>query len=104
MNAPVRLGSPSPKDLRRDNTTYVRDIRTGQSICTFNGRNHAFDAINDCPGGPAFGWASIQHGDCEGVEYITVDGVPVAWIDEPPHSFLTDEIEAALFPMQMAAE
>lgn len=95
----------SPAEQRRDNTTYVRDIQTGQAMCVFNGRKHAFDAVYDCLGGTAFAWTSIQHGDCEGVEYITSDGVPVAWIDEGPgHRFTTDEIFAAVFPMQVAAE
>jgi hypothetical protein len=99
------LGKNSPRDLRRDTTTYVRDIKTGDVICAFNGRHHAFDEVQHAVGGTVFAWTSIQHGDLEGTEYITADGEPVAWIDEGPgERYLTDEIHEVLFPMRQAAE
>jgi hypothetical protein len=106
MNTHTRyLTAPkSSAEKRWDRTTWVRDMQTGYKICAFDGRRHTFDVVRDLNGGTVFAWTSVTTGDAEGVEYITADGVPVAWIDEPPHSFSTDEIHAALFPQQIAAE
>lgn len=106
------LGKISPAELRRDNTTWVRDLKTGEAICTFT--------APEWEGDPN-GWYvqlqvylghwvskiemhSIKEGPCEGFEYIVCDGEPVAWIDEPPHSVTTDEICEAVFPLRQAAQ
>ena len=100
------LGKSSTSEKRADNTTWVRDLKTGDEICAFRGWYHAFDVVAVALDTSA-NWdqCSIQSGPCEGVEYLSADGEPVAWIDEPPHSFETSQIYAALFPeMAMAAE
>jgi hypothetical protein len=99
----------SPAEKRRDNTTYVRDIKTGDVICTFNGWFHAFEEVDRVcdlsKPGDCWSRESIKTGPYEGVEYIAVLGEPVAWIDEGPgERYLTDEIHEALFPMRQAAE
>lgn len=95
----------SPREARQDRTTWVRDIKTGDVICTFDGWFHAFDTLRfEQYVRGTIARTSIDTGPCEGVEYITADDMPVAWIDEPPHSFTTDEIVAALFPVKEAAE
>jgi hypothetical protein len=96
----------SPAERRRDNTTYVRDLKTGDVICVFDGWFHAFDTLRfEQYVRGTIARTSIDTGPCEGVEYITADDVPVAWIDEGPgERFLTDEIHDALFPMRQAAE
>lgn len=102
MTTTHKLG---PREQRQDSTTWVRDLQTGDVICTFYGRKHAFDAVHDAIGkGTAFAWTSIKRGEYEGTEYITADGEPVAWIDEPPHTYTTDDIVDALSPIQEAAE
>ena len=103
------LGKSSTSEKRADNTTWVRDLKTGDKLCEFRGWSHAFDVVTLAIDSSIRMWSqcSIQDGPCECVEYLAADGVPVAWIDEPPHSFSADEIHAALFPemaMQEAAE
>jgi hypothetical protein len=103
------LGTPSPRERRDDRTTWIRDIHTGDAIAS----HYSHDELQRSLGY----WISdakleqIEDGHCEGVELVYVQRNHgeqyelVAWLDEPPHSFTTDEIyAAAVFPVQQAAE
>lgn len=96
----------SPREVRRDNTTWIRCIHTGHTIEVYHGSSRAEHDLQ-----VYLGWfAKIENhtivdGPCEGTQYITADGEPVAWIDEGPgFRFTTDEIAAAVLPMKVAAE
>jgi hypothetical protein len=89
----------SPSEIRRDTTTYIRDIETGHKIECFHGSSRAEDDLRAYLGWFAeIEFRTIQDGPCEGFEVIYADGEAVAWIDEPPHSATTDEVREAVFP------
>ncbi|MGE0278439.1 MAG: hypothetical protein AB7R40_23835 [Nitrospiraceae bacterium] len=98
------LGKSSPRDMRRDHTTWVRDLKTGDAIEVYFGSSRAEHDLQVYLGWWAdIAFHTITDGPCECVEYITADGEPVAWIDEGGW-FTTDEINGALFPVREAAE
>jgi len=106
MNAPLptTLGKSSPAEKRRDNTTWIRLLKCGSRLMSYSSSERHEEEIRR-----ELGWfatierQTISDGPCEGVEYLTADGEPVAWIDEGG-TFTNDEIFAAVFPMAVAAE
>ena len=98
------LGQTSPAEARRDRTTWVRLLKCGSPLMSYSSHERHEEEIRRELGW----WATIEKhtlcdGPCHGVEYLTADGEPVAWIDEGG-VFHTDEINEALTPMKMAAE
>lgn len=95
----------SPREVRQDNTTWVRLLKCGSRLMSYSSTERHEEEIRR-----ELGWCAtieihtISDGPFEGVEYLTADGDPVAWIDEPPHIFGNDEIFTALFPVKEAAE
>jgi hypothetical protein len=94
----------SPREKRRDKTTWVRFLKDGSRLMSFSSHERHEEEIRR-----ELGWFAtvechtISDGPCHGVEYLTADGKPVAWIDEGG-VYHTDEINEALTPMRQAAE
>lgn len=105
MTAHPSFAKSSPREARQGRTTWVRLLKDGSPLMSYSSVERIEEEIRR-----ELGWFAtieqhtISDGPCEGVEYLTADGEPVAWIDEPPHSFHTDEINEALTPVRMAAE
>lgn len=94
----------SPRELRKDTTTWIRFLKDGSRLMSFSSTERHEEEIRRELGY----WATVERhtitdGPCEGAEYLTADGDPICWIDEGGW-FETDEINEALTPMQMAAE
>lgn len=96
----------SPREARQDRTTWVRFLKDGSRLMSCSSHERHEEEIRR-----ELGWFAtverhtISDGPCDGVEYLTADGEPVAWIDEGPGPrFHTDEILAALTPQRIAAE
>ena len=102
----VSFARLSPLERARDNTTWVRDIRTNEKISAWDGRYDAESEVakyfNVDPNDVATD--VIGDGPAECIEIITVEGELRAWIDEPPHGFTSDEVYEAIYPMQEAAQ
>lgn len=101
------LGKSSPHDLRRDNTTWVRDLKTGDVVATSSDERELAAYLGHIINHTKID--EIEEGYCEGVEVIYVQTYhgepydPMFWIDHGG-SFTTDDVCDALFPMHMAAE
>jgi hypothetical protein len=103
MNTHTRYltAAKSSAEKRWDRTTWVRLFeageRFGERFMAYCGPSRTEDEIRR----ELMSWATVEFvtisdGPCEGVVCIEADGEPFAWLDEPPHSFTTDEVASAL--------
>jgi hypothetical protein len=99
MNTHTRYltAAKSSAEQRWDRTTWVRLFEDGEKFMSYCGPSRTEEEIRrHLKNWATVEFVTISDGPCEGVVCIEADGEPFAWLDEPPHSFTTDEVASAL--------